>query len=88
MRSPLAGVALAVAVMTLTAMAQPSTGTLAQLAPGQSVGRAPGIPTVPNLRDVSGYKTADGATVARGLAYRSETFSRMSLQFEKYKVTV
>lgn len=36
-------------------------------APGQSLG----INSVPNLRDMGGYKTADGATVAGGLVYRS-----------------
>jgi protein-tyrosine phosphatase len=51
---------------------------LPQLAPGQSLGIALGIPTVPNLRDVGGYKTAGGATVVRGLAYRSDTFNPMS----------
>lgn len=35
--------------------------------PGQSLG----IASVPNLRDVGGYKTMDGKTVKRGLAYRS-----------------
>ncbi len=35
--------------------------------PGQSLG----IVSIPNLRDMGGYKTADGATIARGLVYRS-----------------
>ncbi|MEZ4413989.1 MAG: tyrosine-protein phosphatase, partial [Gemmatimonadales bacterium] len=50
------------------------------LAPGQSMGQALGIPTVPNLRDVGGYTTASGATVARGLAYRSDTFNPMNAE--------
>ncbi len=35
--------------------------------PGQSLG----ISSIPNLRDMGGYKTANGATVASGLVYRS-----------------
>ena len=58
-----------------------------QLAPGQSLGIALGIPTVPNLRDVGGYATEDGATVARGLVYRSDTFNPMSAE-EKEKLEV
>jgi len=53
---------------------------LPQLPPGQSLGLALGIPTVPNLRDVGGYKTQDGVTIARGLAYRSDTFNPMSVE--------
>jgi protein-tyrosine phosphatase len=56
----------------------PAAGTLPQLPPGQSLGIALDIPTVPNLRDIGGYKTRDGAIVARGLAYRSDTFNPMS----------
>jgi protein-tyrosine phosphatase len=59
-------------------VSNPPAGPLPQLAPGQSLGIALGIPTVPNLRDVGGYKTRDGATVVRGLAYRSDTFNPMS----------
>ena len=72
---------LAVATVTficLLVFAQTPTGSLPKLAPGQSLGRALDIPTVPNLRDVGGYKTQDGAIVARGLAYRSDTFNPMS----------
>jgi len=35
--------------------------------PGQSLG----IISIPNLRDMGGYKTANGETIARGLVYRS-----------------
>jgi protein-tyrosine phosphatase len=37
-----------------------------------------GIATVPNLRDLGGYKTKDGATVARGLVYRSNQLAGIS----------
>jgi protein-tyrosine phosphatase len=60
------------------AVAETSAGAVPELPPGQSLGIALGIPTVPNLRDVGGYRTRDGATVARGLAYRSDTFNPMS----------
>ena len=39
----------------------------AEADPGQSLG----IESVPNLRDLGGYKTSDGATVAGKLVYRS-----------------
>ena len=74
-------VAAAVAAVTaacLSAFAQTPSGSLPQLAPGESLGRALGIRSVPNLRDVGGYKTGDGATVVCGLVYRSDTFNPMS----------
>ena len=42
--------------------------------PGLSLG----IATVPNLRDLGGYKTNNGATVARGLVYRSNQLANIS----------
>jgi protein-tyrosine phosphatase len=57
---------------------QSESGKLPLLDPGQSLGIALDIPPVPNLRDVGGYKTRNGATVARGLAYRSDTFYPMT----------
>ena len=42
--------------------------------PGQSLG----IVSVPNLRDLGGYENSDGATVARGLVYRSNQLSKIS----------
>jgi protein-tyrosine phosphatase len=62
----------------LPVLAQTANGSLPQLAPGQSLGLALYIPPVPNLRDVGGYKTSDGATIARELAYRSDTFYPMT----------
>jgi len=38
-------------------------------------GRSLGIASVPNLRDVGGYRTADGKTIAIGLVYRSSQLS-------------
>jgi len=38
-----------------------------EVEPGLSLG----IASIPNLRDMGGYATADGATIARGLVYRS-----------------
>jgi protein-tyrosine phosphatase len=37
-----------------------------------------GIATVPNLRDLGGYKTKDGSTVVRGLVYRSNQLAKIS----------
>ncbi len=54
---------------------QSPAGDLPQLVPGQSLGLALGMPTMPNQRDVGGYTTRDGKAVARGIAYRSDTFN-------------
>jgi len=43
-------------------------------APGESLG----IASVPNLRDLGGHKTRDGATVTRGLVYRSNQLAPIS----------
>jgi protein-tyrosine phosphatase len=69
---------ITLAVSGLPAIAQTPTESLPQLEPGQSLGIALDIPPVPNLRDVGGYKTRDGTTVTRGLAYRSDTFYPMT----------
>ena len=42
--------------------------------PGLSLG----ISSVPNLRDLGGYKTKGGATVVRGLVYRSNQLAKIS----------
>ena len=42
--------------------------------PGLSLG----IASVPNLRDLGGYETRDGATVVRGLVYRSNQLAPIS----------
>jgi len=76
-------IALAAASLMGTAGAQPPTGALPVLAPGQSLGIALDIPPVPNLRDVGGYKTQTGATVTRELAYRSDTFYPMTAEDDK-----
>jgi protein-tyrosine phosphatase len=68
----------AVTTAIVPGQAQVSNGSLPQLTGGQSLGIALQIPTVPNLRDVGGYKTGAGATVARGLVYRSGAFNPMS----------
>jgi len=40
-----------------------------------SAGKSLGIKSVPNLRDLGGYRTGDGKTVAAGLVYRSNQLS-------------
>ena len=73
-------VALNLFAVLATAPTLAGTGddTLPRLDPGQSLGNALGIATLSNLRDVGGYRTGDGATVAHGLVYRSDTFHPMS----------
>ena len=44
----------------------------------RSAGESLGIASVPNLRDLGGYKTRDGATVAKGLVYRSNQLAPIS----------
>ena len=70
-------------VLCIQAPAAAATEVVPVLAPGQSLGIALDIPPVPNLRDVGGYETRDGATVARGLAYRSDTFHPMTAEDDK-----
>src|ERR1700678_3463420 len=43
-----------------------------------SPGTSLGIASVPNLRDVGGYTTADGSAVRRGVAYRSNQLNAIS----------
>ncbi len=41
-------------------------------------GKSLGVVSIPNLRDMGGYKTTNGATVARGLVYRSNQLFNIS----------
>lgn len=41
----------------------------------EDAGQSLGIASVPNLRDLGGYKTSDGKTIASGLIYRSNQLS-------------
>jgi protein-tyrosine phosphatase len=69
---------IGLSLTTVPGIARSETGTAAkattQVEPGQSLG----IASVPNLRDLGGYKTSDGATVARGLVYRSNQLSKIN----------
>jgi protein-tyrosine phosphatase len=76
-------IVLVSALIMPSAYAQTPPGDLPELAPGQSLGIALNIPPVPNLRDVGGYKTSDGETVVRGIAYRSDTFHPMTAGDDK-----
>ena len=48
--------------------------TVPEVEPGLSLG----IVSIPNLRDMGGYKTTNGATISRGLVYRSNQLSSIS----------
>ena len=54
------------------------TGTTVHPATQAMTGQSLGIASVPNLRDLGGYKTSDGATVATGLVYRSNQLHHVS----------
>ena len=66
-------VSLSLVVLSAVARIEPVAiaKSMGELAPGQSLG----ISSVPNLRDLGGYKTEGGATVAKGLVYRSNQIS-------------
>jgi protein-tyrosine phosphatase len=63
---------------TVFAIASVVTSNTAQAATEATPGQSLDIASVPNLRDLGGYKTSDGATVARGLVYRSNQLSGIS----------
>jgi protein-tyrosine phosphatase len=56
------------------ALSQTAAVPISGAKPGQSLG----IASVPNLRDLGGYKTKNGATVKKGLVYRSNQLSGIS----------
>jgi protein-tyrosine phosphatase len=67
-----AGIFAALIGLSLSALACAPDETATP--PGQSLG----IASVPNLRDLGGYQTSDGATVAAALVYRSNQLSGIS----------
>jgi protein-tyrosine phosphatase len=69
---------IVLSISAVSACAQSETGEPATTATMATAGQSLGIASVPNLRDLGGYTTSDGATVARGLVYRSNQLSGIS----------
>jgi protein-tyrosine phosphatase len=67
-----------VSMATVFTIASNVTSTTAQAATEETPGQSLGVESVPNLRDLGGYKTSDGATVASGLVYRANQLSGIS----------
>jgi len=65
-------------LLVVSTVALSKTDTTAQPATQAMTGQSLGIASVPNLRDLGGYKTSDGATVASGLVYRANQLSGIS----------
>jgi len=78
-RAPWISILLAgLSLLAVAPIAQRNSGALAQVATQTTAGQSLGIKSVPNLRDLGGYKVSDGATVASGLVYRSNQLSGIS----------
>jgi protein-tyrosine phosphatase len=75
MEMSILGSTLPLSVLLLSAVLVSNTAIAQDLhAPGTSLA----IASVPNLRDAGGYTTADGSTVRRGVAYRSNQLNPVS----------
>jgi protein-tyrosine phosphatase len=74
-------IGLSLTVIAACAPEEPAAPTeappdaLAEAPPKVTPGLSLGIASVPNLRELGGYQTSDGATVAEGLVYRSNQLS-------------
>ncbi len=66
---------IVLSMSVVSACAQSETGETAATATAATPGQSLGIASVPNLRDLGGYRTAAGATVSRELVYRSNQLS-------------
>jgi len=67
------GLALAAVLLVVGCDQVPSRGDKSPVEAGRNVG----IASIPNLRDLGGYTTSDGKTVATGRVYRSNQLSNI-----------
>ena len=69
---------IGLALLTVFALVPGNVAPIVQAAEQAEPGQSLGIASVPNLRDLGGYKTKDGKTVKRGLLYRSNQLYHVS----------
>jgi len=67
-----------VLLIVLTGIIFSSCSKMSDNEPEPEPGQSLGIGSIPNLRDMGGYKTENGATVASGLVYRSNQLNSIS----------
>lgn len=65
-------------VLGIDESGKPNSSLQAQIDPSTQPGQSLGIESVPNLRDLGGYRTADGQMLASGLLYRSNQLYHVS----------